>query len=400
MKSVFQKAVPVLQKIEEAGFEAYFVGGSVRDVLLEKEIDDVDIATSATPAEIKAIFSRTIDVGIEHGTVVVLFGGQSYEVTTFRCESNYTDYRRPSQVSFIRSLEEDLKRRDFTMNAIAMDKEGKLIDPFNGASAIHEKVIITVGAAKERFQEDALRMMRAVRFVSQLSFSIEELTYAALEKNRHLLANISVERIMIEFEKTLLGKNRQEAIRVLIDTKLFEYLPGLRGQENGLSQFSKLEMNSDFSIEEYWVILLFQLRIGAEEIEGLLKRWKLPTKKIRRIKRGLIWLNFRTNNLWRTEDLYSAGEELVVSSEKLYNVLEKQEISLSINDLLDNLKLLPIKERRELSITGIDLMNWYAKNGGPWIEELLQKVEKAVLLREVHNGKEAIREWLFKCNQN
>lgn len=136
MKEPFLSAVPLLTEIEHAGYEAYFVGGAVRDLLLDREIADVDIATSATPEEIKAIFPKTIDVGIEHGTIVVLFKGRTFEVTTFRAESEYEDYRRPSGVQFIRSLEEDLKRRDFTMNAIAMDKSGQLFDPFHGKQAI------------------------------------------------------------------------------------------------------------------------------------------------------------------------------------------------------------------------------------------------------------------------
>lgn len=139
MNEAFLMAVPVLKDIEAAGYEAYFVGGSVRDHILGKEIADVDIATSAAPEEVKTIFSRTLDVGIEHGTVVVLYNGIPYEITTFRTEAEYLDFRRPSEVQFIRSLEEDLKRRDFTMNAIAMDKEGRLIDPFNGRGAIEEK---------------------------------------------------------------------------------------------------------------------------------------------------------------------------------------------------------------------------------------------------------------------
>src|SRR3954451_24281467 len=162
MIPIFKKAIPLLEVIEKAGFEAYFVGGCVRDYLLGKKIADVDIATSATPQEIKTIFSKTIDVGIEHGTVVVIWDKETYELTTFRSDGEYTDFRRPSEVTFIRSLEEDLKRRDFTMNSMAMDKEGRLIDPFSGRKAIQNKIIETVGAAPDRFHEDALRMMRAI----------------------------------------------------------------------------------------------------------------------------------------------------------------------------------------------------------------------------------------------
>ena len=145
LKEPFLKAIPVIKKIEDAGFEAYFVGGSVRDLLMNKPIDDVDIATSATPEEIKNIFDKTVDVGIEHGTILVLYGGESYEITTFRTEGNYVDYRRPESVSFVKSLEEDLSRRDFTMNAIAMTKEGNFIDPFHGMEDIKNTIIRSVG---------------------------------------------------------------------------------------------------------------------------------------------------------------------------------------------------------------------------------------------------------------
>src|SRR4051812_38283336 len=216
MKEPFLAAVPVLTKLESAGYEAYFVGGAVRDFLLKKEINDIDIATSATPEEVKQIFSKTVDVGIEHGTLLVLYQNQSYEITTFRTEAEYEDYRRPKAVSFIRSLKEDLQRRDFTMNAIAMDKDGNLIDPFHGELSIKNQVIQTVGKATDRFQEDALRMMRAVRFVSQLSFRIEDETLNALEDLVHLLGKIAIERKQTEFDKLLFGDNRKQAIQLIL----------------------------------------------------------------------------------------------------------------------------------------------------------------------------------------
>ena len=156
MPSEFQEALPVLEKIKEAGFEAYFVGGSVRDALLNRPIHDVDIASSAYPEEIKKIFPRTVDVGIEHGTVLVLEGQGEYEITTFRTEDVYVDYRRPSQVSFVRSLEEDLKRRDFTINALALDQNGEIVDLFNGLADMKNRTLRAVGVAAERFNDCSL----------------------------------------------------------------------------------------------------------------------------------------------------------------------------------------------------------------------------------------------------
>lgn len=166
----FAEAAPLLKKIEAAGYEAYFVGGSVRDTILGQPIHDVDIATSAFPAEIKALFPRTIDIGIEHGTVLVLWEQAQYEITTFRTEAAYQDYRRPDKVDFVRSLKEDLKRRDFTINALALQEDGVIIDLFDGLADIDNQILRAVGHPQERFHEDALRMMRGLRFVSQLGF--------------------------------------------------------------------------------------------------------------------------------------------------------------------------------------------------------------------------------------
>ena len=188
----FQDALPVLDIFEKNGFEAYFVGGSVRDALLHKPINDIDIATSAFPEEVKSIFKKTIDVGIQHGTVVVLFQNEPYEVTTFRTESGYQDYRRPDQVTFVRSLEEDLKRRDFTINAFAMDQKGIIKDFFQGLQDLEKKIIRAVGDPYERFHEDALRIMRAIRFQSQLNFDIEEQTFQAVVESASLLSTAAL----------------------------------------------------------------------------------------------------------------------------------------------------------------------------------------------------------------
>ena len=203
LPSEFQKALPVLEKIKTAGYEAYFVGGSVRDVLLKRPIHDVDIATSSYPEETKKIFNRTVDIGIEHGTVLVLENGGEYEVTTFRTEDVYVDYRRPKTVFFVRSLDEDLKRRDFTVNAFALDETGKVIDKFGGLEDLEKKLLRAVGNPAERFNEDALRIMRGFRFAASLDFTIEPQTFLAMKEHAPLLEKISVERSFIEFDKLL-----------------------------------------------------------------------------------------------------------------------------------------------------------------------------------------------------
>lgn len=231
MNDVFLKALPVLQKLTTAGFEAYFVGGSVRDYLLNRTISDVDIATSAFPEEVKEIFQSTYDTGIAHGTVTVRENNEFYEVTTFRTEGTYEDFRRPSEVKFIRSLEEDLQRRDFTMNAIAMDEHFALHDPFSGQEAVKNKAIKAVGKASERFHEDALRMMRGVRFLSQLDFQLDSETEKALESQIGLLQHTSVERITVEWLKMIKGPAIRRAMDLLLKVEMETYLPGLKGKK-------------------------------------------------------------------------------------------------------------------------------------------------------------------------
>nr|WP_252897721.1 CCA tRNA nucleotidyltransferase [Amylolactobacillus amylophilus] len=236
LPQIFKEARPIIKNLEQAGFKAYFVGGSVRDLLLKRPIHDVDIATNAYPAEVKRIFPVTIDTGIQHGTVTVKYGEEFYEVTTFRTESTYQDFRRPDHVEFVQNLSEDLKRRDFTINALAMAGSGEIIDHFGGITDLNNKVVRAVGEARERFHEDALRMMRAVRFVSQLGFTLERDTKKAITENRELLHHIAVERIREEFLKLGLGPDSKDGFSVLIDSELIEDLPLLAGKSSLLKK--------------------------------------------------------------------------------------------------------------------------------------------------------------------
>ena len=209
----YEKEQQVLRKLEEHGWEAWFVGGCVRDALRGKPCDDVDITTNATPREVTAVFGEKniIETGLAHGTVTVK--PQMAEVTTYRTEGKYTDHRHPDQVTFVRSLREDLKRRDFTINAMAMDCRGHLEDPFGGREDLKNGIIRAVGNPAERFDEDPLRILRALRFASVLGFTIEADTAKALLAQRELLGCISVERIFKEFCKTLTGRDAAEILR-------------------------------------------------------------------------------------------------------------------------------------------------------------------------------------------
>src|SRR5690625_2411452 len=224
----FKQAAKIIEILESNGFEAFFVGGSVRDLLLKRKIKDIDIATSATPRAVQQLFEKVIPVGIEHGTVIVRHNGESYEVTTFREDGTYSDQRHPDEVHFVKTIENDLKRRDFTINALAMNQDGTIIDLFGGKKDVKARLIRSVGQAKERFLEDPLRIIRALRFTSQLGFSIESNTLKQMKEVNEEIQTVAVERLTNEFTKLYQGDYVQTAIDYLITVEAYRYVPILR----------------------------------------------------------------------------------------------------------------------------------------------------------------------------
>lgn len=220
-----------------AGFEAYLVGGAVRDIFLGKEASDWDIATNATPEQVSQLYKKVIPTGISHGTVTVLYKNEKIEVTTFRTEADYSDGRHPDKIEYAATIEEDLSRRDFTMNAIALSlADGKIVDPFEGQIDIKNKIIRTCGNPDERFNEDGLRPIRAIRFASQLNFNIEEKTLEAIPKAINRTAQISIERFHDEFIKLLKSEKPSVGLKLLENTGLLNlFIPEL-AQCRGITQ--------------------------------------------------------------------------------------------------------------------------------------------------------------------
>ena len=216
----------VISVLESRGHQAYIVGGCVRDMLLGKTPNDFDVTTSANPDEVMEIFEKTVPTGIKHGTVTVIIEDEPVEVTTFREEFGYSDNRRPDNVAFVKSLDKDLMRRDFTVNAMAYSERDGLKDYYCGKEDLHKKILRAVGVPEERFREDALRILRLFRFASQLEFEIEENTLSSAIKMQKGLENISRERIFSELYKTACGKN-PEALKPLIESGGLEFL-GIR----------------------------------------------------------------------------------------------------------------------------------------------------------------------------
>lgn len=272
----------ILQKLNEAGFEAYIVGGCVRDCLLQRTPQDWDVTTSATPQEVKKIFHKTYDTGLKHGTVTVILEKEHYEITTYRIEKEYQDYRHPSEVIFTKSLKEDLQRRDFTINAMAYHPQEGIQDYFCGQEHLKQKKIQGVGNPEERFQEDALRMLRALRFSAQLGFDIEPKTYQALQKQKKLIQKISAERIHEELEK-MLQAEFLEKICFLWKSGLLKEISSLLYQKMlsyGTEILQELK-NSPFDRIVRWTIFLQHLT--PQEGEQLLKALRFDNRSIKEI---------------------------------------------------------------------------------------------------------------------
>lgn len=255
----------IINQLIKYGYEAYAVGGCVRDSILGREPEDWDITTSAKPPEVKKIFRRTIDTGIQHGTVTVMLDKDGYEVTTYRIDGEYEDSRHPRTVEFTASLAEDLKRRDFTINAMAYNEQEGIVDAFGGLEDINRRIIRCVGSASDRFDEDALRILRAVRFSAQLGFDIDPDTLRAAGENAEKLNNISAERIRVELNKLLLSKHPDklaEAYRIGI-TKII------------LPEFDTMMETEQHNLHHIYSVGIHTIKAVEAVREDRLLRWAM-----------------------------------------------------------------------------------------------------------------------------
>ena len=392
-KAAFNAANPLMKHIQQHGFEAYFVGGAVRDFYLNRTINDVDIATSATPDEIEAIFEHTIPVGKAHGTINVVWEKNNYEVTTFRTEGRYEDHRRPTDVQFVRSLYEDVARRDFTINAMAMDTNFKLYDYFDGYNDLNHHCIRTVGDPQARFTEDALRIIRGLRFQSQLNFDIEEKTYAAMSACVEDIHYLSIERIMTELEKLLLGRGIEKAFKAVVDLKIMAHIPYLK-----MFDWQHIHLDIPLSLSQF----LAFLHIFEGQKEGI-KRLKLSNQTLKEAEH-LASAILRLQQIQSKEELqiwvYDYGENIASDIFYLKALLEAHEIQIA-NPLIFNPKIiqkiyqqLPIHNRKEVNMNGKVLMVVLDQPSGPWIKHALREIECAIVLKKVKNSRTDIVEWV------
>lgn len=373
----------IIKTIEEEGFEAYAVGGCVRDSLLGIEPKDWDITTSAKPEEIKHIFPRTVDTGIEHGTVSVLMGKIPYEVTTYRLDGTYTDGRHPDKVEFSTSLAEDLKRRDFTINAMAYSKQTGVVDLFAGQQDLENGLIRCVGEPLERFSEDALRMLRAIRFGAKLGFCIEAETYRAIGMLKENLAKVSKERIFIELNKTL---ESDLPIRLLDvkDTGLADFISPVFAQieESSYRDLDKLTgVSKNRSLR--WAAFLYKM--GEEKAVRILKDLKSDNDNIQVVKHLIRYMDYDVDGgAYRLKILLN---RIGYENTRLLLELKKAGFGNDVRDIAKVEKTLDqIIEKREayriseLALNGKDLIFLGIKQGkqiGDILDFLLDEVMKS-----------------------
>jgi len=378
----WQAAYSVLEQLENAGFEAVIVGGAVRDTILSRPAHDVDVATNAMPEEVKTVFNHTADIGIQHGTVLVIVPAGSVEVTTFRTDGQYTDHRRPEEVQFVRSLKEDLQRRDFTMNAIAMCRDGSFVDFYGGRQDIEAGIIRAVGNPQIRFSEDALRMLRAVRFTAQLGFEIESATLKAIQNKAADISWIANERIKAEFDKMWTGKDVFKGIKILEESGLANYLHGS----------FEADQWCDFKGHNKLVGWAYFAVLQGECWQDILRSYRLSNKEIGFVKAVLAALEVLKRGWSNMDYLMFTQQELETASYAAE--LRQLSVHKPLQSIAELQAQLPIKHQQELVVNGSDLLTWSGKKGGPWVKEALQKMLEAVVNGELQNDRQQIKEWI------
>lgn len=386
----FKDAFQLLNIIEKRGYQAFLVGGCVRNYLLGMEIVDFDVTTSALPSEITKMFLKVIPVSVEHRTVIVFHEKEPYEVTTFRSELMQKQ-RNDSKVGSNHDLISDLQYRDFTMNAIAMNNSGEIIDPFHGRVDLQRGLIRTVGTPNERFEEDPLRMLRAIRFAAQFGFQIETNTLQAIKGSIKLIENVATERITNELRKMFQGKFVNKGLHYLVDTKIDNHLPIFKEHPLLISSLPE-NLTAFTSLAE--VIALLHYKYPQITIANWIQKLKCSNaekKTAQELFHLILEMEKSGLNKWL---VYRLKPTLHKSFIHLSNVI----LHKSLNDkLIKQMRNeLQILSRQELVIDGKDLISFFPeKKAGPWIENLLAKVEQEVIMNRLKNDYDTIKEWIL-----
>lgn len=410
----------LLRRLTDQGFEGYFVGGCVRDELMGRPVNDMDIATNATPEQVIALFERTIPTGLEHGTITVLIENEPFEVTTYRTETEYVDHRRPEQVQFVRELSEDLRRRDFTMNAIARGIDGEYVDPFHGIEDLRNGIIRCVGIADERFEEDALRMVRGIRFASVFDFEIEQQTWQALLNHQALIKHIATERIRVEMEKMIAGPYPYHGIELLLSSGLISYMKvDVPCEKLNLDLLRSLESLPSSPLVLRWTLIALALGMDEQQIKQYFKSWTFPNtitdqvSKIVRMNQRLYDGVIEQESVSLAENevvikltssidqsyvrfvscVLDYGKEIAQHWHTLYPVLPStyQQRLSTIGQQADSwLEQLTIYSLADLPIKGQEVLEYVKIPAGKWLGKLFNEILLVVATGQLENNKEAI----------
>lgn len=406
-------ALPIVRRLREHHFEAVFVGGAVRDIVLGLAIKDVDIATSARPEQVLELFERCIPTGLQHGTITVIYNELTYEVTTFRLESVYEAHRKPESVQYITELDSDLLRRDFTMNAMALGEDGELHDPYGGQQDLMNKKLRSVGDPNARFQEDALRMLRAVRFIGVYQLVPAHNTWRAMLRHRALLKFVALERVQVELDKMLAGPTPQRALHFVAASGLLFHLKESFGEEIELSmkkaglteQSEKLfsRLNELNGLDQRWAAISIGLELSTAAVDRALKVLHFSNSRSKKISTIVQIHNemLQISTGLQQHELRFIWIEKVIQFGKLY-MIEWLNVIRSINEhslsypveLLNALEIwleeMFVSTLKELQISGKELTNHLNRQAGPWVSERLNKLLIAVAAGELKNEEQAL----------
>lgn len=380
-----EKVKFIIDRFKNNNYEAFIVGGSVRDSLLNRKVNDYDITTNALPSITESLFDKTIPTGIKHGTITILIDKESFEVTTYRIDGEYIDNRKPKEVIFVSDIEKDLSRRDFTINALAYNPDFGIKDYFNGIDDLNNKIIRAVGEPNLRFQEDALRILRAIRFAAQLNFKIEENTLSAIKTNNKLIKNISKERIRDELLKMLTSNNPQKAILELYHSNLIDYIFNLNNSSyNNIEYLIKSINTIDNDLDTRLTHFFFYLFNGdLQAIELSLKNFRFDNARIKNIVTISQFKNY-FKEITSKRDLKKminlTGFDLTFKILN-YNLMENpqdsnvlNELKIQLNNIIANSEPIFLKD---LNITGKSLiaeLNLKGKSIGNMLNLLLEEV--------------------------
>ena len=372
-KKDLRNAKIVLKIFMEQGYEAYIVGGAVRDYILHQPLTDIDITTNAKPGQTSKLF-RTIPTGIKYGTVTIVFGKalEQFEVTTYRGEGKYLDSRHPETVEWINHVEDDVKRRDFTINGLLMDSEGVIHDYVGGQKDIKDHILRCIGDPVERFDEDALRILRLFYFQSKLGFDIEKNTFMAACSESYKLDSLPNERVLQEIQKIISGDYFTKAVVSLHQTGVSKHLPGL---EKGIEFFSKKTDYKPFSDTFY--SLCFCLNGSVPEI------WKFSNTT--RHKYEMVLEIFSTTNGYNALLVYQYGIDLLSLVNRVRNVLGIEPVLK--NKITEIYNTMPIKTELDVRVTSDELIALAGRKPGAWLGNLKKELVKKVIIGELENEK-------------